>query len=159
MARCVFKTFLQCQLPVCYIASKHLTSSSRVSISRSPNPSLDRMSSCLDVDSMFLSRQHTHHKECRSSHDFFRSSSTDHARPCSSVSLGVANAFPCAGKNPHRPWSGSTLILGLNCRGFGSGMFDIDRGSRGPDPYRLLTPRLGLLSFVFRLHCGAVVEK
>lgn len=36
---------------------------------------------------------------------------------------------------------------------------DIDSGSRGPDRYRLLTPRFLLLSLVFRWHCGAVVEK
>jgi hypothetical protein len=35
----------------------------------------------------------------------------------------------------------------------------MDSGSRGPDPYRLLTPRRLLLSFVLRLHWGAVVEK
>jgi hypothetical protein len=38
-------------------------------------------------------------------------------------------------------------------------MFDMDKGSRGPDPYKLLTPRFLLLSLVLRLHCGAVVEK
>lgn len=34
----------------------------------------------------------------------------------------------------------------------------MERCSRGPDPYRLLTPRFLLLSFVLRLHCWAVVE-
>lgn len=34
----------------------------------------------------------------------------------------------------------------------------MERGSRGPDPYRLLTPRVLLLSLVLRLHCCAVEE-
>ena len=38
-------------------------------------------------------------------------------------------------------------------------MCDIDTGSFGPDRYRLLTPRVLLLSLVFRLHLEAVVEK
>lgn len=108
---------------------------------------------------MFLSRQHTHHRACRSSQDFFRSSSTVHARPCSSVSLGVHSNLPGAGKKPQSPWSGSTLTSGLKSRGLGRGTLDMERGSRGPEPYRLLTPRFGLLSLVLRLHCGAVVEK
>lgn len=129
-----------------------LTSSSRVSISRSPKPSLPRANSALDVDNMFLSLQHTHHNECKSSHDFFRSSSTVQARPWSSVSLGVQTSVSGAGKNPHKPWSLSTLTLGLKSRGLGRGILDIDRGSRGPEAYRLLTPRFLLLSFVLRLH-------
>jgi hypothetical protein len=139
------------------------TVSSRISNSRAPNPSLLRFNSMRAVASLFLSLQHTHQSAWRSSQDFLRSSSTVHGRPCCSVSSGVHSSFPDAGKNPQRPWFGSTFTVGLkSSRGRGSGMLDIDRGSRGPDLYMLLTPLDGLLSLVvlrFRLHNGLVVEK
>lgn len=108
---------------------------------------------------MFLSRTHTHHRECKSSQDFLLSSSTVQARPCSSVSLGVNMSFSGSGKNPHSPCFLSTLIFGWKSVGLGSGISDTDSRKRVPEPYRLLTPRCGLLSRVLRRHWGVVVEK
>ena len=58
-----------------------LTTRSLARASKSPYPASSRFRSYFSVANRFRSLTQTHHKECRSSQDLCRNSSTDHARP------------------------------------------------------------------------------
>jgi hypothetical protein len=62
----------QCRWP--RFARGNNTALSRSDASRSPYPAFIRARSCFSVAKRFLSLTQTHHRECKSSQDLFRSS-------------------------------------------------------------------------------------
>lgn len=120
---------------VCFI----LACVCRIVLSRFPAP-LPPPSRCIrcrslsSVAILFRSLQHIYHRECRSSQDLCRSSSTVQGRPILASSDGGVNAFRFLLKKPQSPWFSLTwtfLFVGSST-GCGSGCFDMPTGYLRP---------------------------